>query len=152
MVSDGVKIVEVSPQATGITSHTLASLRHQPGDTAAVVAALLAGGPTPAGVDVDALARSRDALATGPLTVIVGRPSLAESAAGVVAAAAAVLASRPRPASSALRRANARRLDLGLPDLLPGSVSLGGGRDSSPPWGSVPTAAGLDTAGILAAP
>jgi NADH-quinone oxidoreductase subunit G len=155
VVSDGVKIIEVSPQATGITSHTLASLRHQPGDTAAVVAALLAGGPTPAGVDVDALARSRDALATGPLTVIVGRPSLAESAAGVVAAAAAVLASRPEARFlTALRRANVHgALDLGLaPGVLPGRVSLDDGRDwFTAHWGSVPAAAGLDTAGILAA-
>ncbi|MBL8774895.1 MAG: NADH-quinone oxidoreductase subunit NuoG [Acidimicrobiales bacterium] len=155
VVSDGVKIIEVSPQATGITSHTFASIRHQPGDTAAVVAALLGGGAAPAGVDADALSRAREALGAGPLTVVVGRPSVAESAAGAVEAAAAVLAAHPDARFlSALRRANVHgALDLGLaPGILPGRVTLDEGRDwFTAHWGSVPAATGLDTAGILAA-
>ena len=155
VVTDAVTVVEVSPQATGITSHAFASLRHQPGDAAAVVRALLSGGETPAGVDGDALARSRDALGTGPLTVVLGRGSLADAATGVVEAAAAVLAARPEARFlSALRRANVHgALDLGLaPGVLPGRVSLADGRHwFSAHWGSVPEATGLDTAAMLAA-
>ena len=154
-VSDGVRIIEVAPRSTGLTAHAAESLRHQPGDAAAVVAALLAGGAVPAGVDPDAVARARDALAGDALTVVLGRPSLAESAAGVVAAAAAVAEARPGARFlSALRRSNVHgALDLGLaPGVLPGRVSLDDGRDwFTHHWGAVPATPGLDTAGILAA-
>jgi len=154
-VSDGVTIIEVSPKATGLTAHAAESLRHQPGDAAAVVRALLSGGAVPAGVDADAVARARGALAGGALTVVLGRPSLAESPAGVVEAAAAVADARPEARFlSALRRANVHgALDLGLaPGVLPGRVTLDAGRDwYTHHWGAVPATAGLDTAGILAA-
>ena len=155
VVSDGARVVELSPTATGITPHAAVSLRHRPGETAAVVRALLAGGEAPAGVDPDAVAAARDLLAGDDLTVVLGRSSLAESAAGPVAAAAAVLEARPGARFlSALRRANVHgALDLGLaPGVLPGRVALDDGRDwFTSHWGSVPAAAGLDTAGILAA-
>lgn len=154
-VSDGVRIVEVAPQATGLTPHALASLRHQPGDVVAVVQALFGGGTAPDGVDVDALGRCRDALATGPVSVIVGRPSLADSGAAIAEAAGVIVAARADARFlPALRRANVHgALDLGLaPGLLPGRVTLADGAEwFTAQWGSVPEATGLDTAGILAA-
>ncbi len=154
-VSDGVRIVEVSPQATGLTPHALASLRHQPGDVVAVVQALFGAGAAPDGLDADALSRCRDALAAGPVSVVVGRPSLADSGAAIAEAAGVIVAARADARFlPALRRANVHgALDLGLaPGLLPGRVTLADGAEwFTAQWGSVPEATGLDTAGILAA-
>ena len=110
------------------------------------------GGIEPAGPR-----RGRGALLdAGPVTVILGRPSVGESADGVVAAANAIHAAHPEVRFlSALRRGNVHgALDMGLsPGLLPGRVRLG---DSA---GWYPTAAGprsprqtgLDATGILEA-
>jgi NADH-quinone oxidoreductase subunit G len=159
-VEDGVTIVEVSPRSTGITSLTAASVHPRPGESADVVSALVGTAPIDreiGGVAAGELESARAALAAadGPITVVLGRPSLAESASVTVAAAGAILAARPDTTFlSALRRSNVRgALDMGLaPGLLPGRVTLDEGREwYSEVWPAMPTATGLDTEGILRA-
>ncbi|MGH9183746.1 MAG: molybdopterin oxidoreductase family protein, partial [Acidimicrobiales bacterium] len=102
-----------------------------------------------------AAACAAEALATGSVVCVVGRPSLAESPAPVVEAAGALLAARPQARFlPVLRRANVHgALDMGLaPGLLPGRVGLEEGRRwFSGAWGPLPAEAGLDAAGTLAA-
>ena len=126
------------------------------GDAAAVTS--LESHPEGSAVDSDVLATARDVLAKHPdgegVVIVLGRPSYAESG-DVVAEAARVLAQALPKATflPALRRGNIfGALDMGLaPGLLPGRVSLESGREwFAAAWGSVPKAAGLDTAAILA--
>jgi NADH-quinone oxidoreductase subunit G len=166
VVNRRVPMIEISATGTGMSPLVNASLRPRPGETGALVAALLGAmdGSSPverqiAGVDADqinaAAALLGRALASGgPLVVVAGRPSMAESPAGTVDAIAALAA---RPGTSflpAMRRSNVHgALDMGLaPGLLPGRVTLDAGRDwMSAHWPALPAAAGLDTAGILRA-
>jgi len=87
--------------------------------------------------------------------VVVGRSSMAESAA-FTADAAGVLRTHLDDARFlvAVRRGNVRgALDMGLaPGMLPGRVTLDAGRSPfASAWPTVPSATGLDTAGILQA-
>ncbi len=158
-VDNGVKIVELTSHATGLTPHAAVSLLHQPGGAAAVVAALVAEAEPAdavAGVPADALRRSRGLL--GPdrsVVVVLGRPSLAESADHVTEAALALHEARPEATFlPALRRGNVHgALELGLaPGVLPGATSLAeGGARFAEAWGSVPSAPGLDATGALMA-
>ncbi len=158
VVSHGVKVIEISPQAGGFTPYATISLQPRPGEAGVVARALLDGavpGTDGGGVDATALSRASGLVAAGPITVVVGRQSLAESGAAVVDAAAALLARKPDTRFlPVLRRANVHgALDMGLaPGMLPGRVSLDAGRKwfiSS--WGKVPRQRGLDTQGILEA-
>jgi NADH-quinone oxidoreductase subunit G len=85
----------------------------------------------------------------------MGRANLAESGRSIAAAAAAIHHTRADVRFlSALRRANVHgALELGLsPGLLPGRVTLDGGREwYAERWPDLPAAKGLDTAGILRA-
>jgi NADH-quinone oxidoreductase subunit G len=163
-------IVEISPVETSLTRYAAVSLRARPGDVLAIADALSAGG-TPAGpahpegavVGADDLSRARRLLhgedgpsGSGPGTgvvVVLGRPSLAEH--GDVVAAAARRIAEVLPGARflpALRRGNVMgALELGMaPGLLPGRVSLDGGRAwFAAAWGTVPEARGLDSTGIL---
>jgi NADH-quinone oxidoreductase subunit G len=163
-------IVEISPVETSLTRYAAVSLRARPGDVLAIADALSAGG-TPAGpahpegavVGADDLLRARTLLhgedgasGSGPGTgvvVVLGRPSLAEH--GDVVAAAARRIAEVLPGARflpALRRGNVMgALELGMaPGLLPGRVSLDGGRAwFAAAWGTVPEARGLDSTGIL---
>jgi NADH-quinone oxidoreductase subunit G len=157
-VNDGVRLVELSARATGLTPHATASLRYRPGDAAAAARALIAGDTAAAadlGLDPEALTVAHEALGQGPVTVVLGRPSLAESG-EVVAEAAVSLADAFADAGFllALRRANVRgALDLGLaPGLLPGRVALDDGRGFfADHWDTVPGAVGHDAAGVAEA-
>jgi NADH-quinone oxidoreductase subunit G len=126
------------------------------GDAGATTA--LDAHPEGSAVSSDALTAARNVLAAHPggegVVIVLGRPSYAESG-EVVAEAARVLAHALPKATflPALRRGNIfGALDMGLaPGLLPGRVDLESGREwFTAAWGSVPTAAGLDTAAILA--
>ncbi len=159
-VNDGVTLVEVSPRSTGLSPLAKASLQPRPGEAGELVRALVATADTDkdiAGVAAASVnaARALVARSSGPLTVVLGRASLAESAAGLVDAAGAVVAARPDARFlPALRRSNVNgALDMGLaPGLLPGRVTLDGGRDwFAGSWPTVPAAAGLDTEGMLRA-
>ena len=140
-------VVEVSARQTSLWDLAAHSVRHVPGAIDETIASLIAGegdhGPV------------RDALAKGPLTVILGRSSVAESADSLVAAARALHEAFPEARFlSGLRRGNVHgALDMGLaPGMLPGQVSLDDGRAwFTDRWGQVPQAVGNDTAGILAA-
>ena len=159
-LNDGVTVVEVSPRSSGLTSLAAASLHPRPGEAGELVAALVATTEADrdvagvAAADINA-ARSLIARSSGPLSVVLGRPSLAESADGLVDAAGAIVAARPDARFlPALRRANVHgALDMGLaPGLLPGRVALDDGRDwFSGTWPSLPAEPGLDTEGILRA-
>ncbi|MEL7209380.1 MAG: molybdopterin-dependent oxidoreductase, partial [Actinomycetota bacterium] len=94
------------------------------------------------------------ALGEGPVTVVVGRPSLAESGALVGEAAGLLADGLDARFLPSLRRANVRgAIELGLsPGLLPGRVELDDGRSFfADRWDRVPDSAGHDSAGILAA-
>jgi NADH-quinone oxidoreductase subunit G len=166
-LSGATSLIELSPVSTSLTRHAAASLPLRPGDAPAVVRALVGGaehaaGPThPEGPawPAEALESARALVAgAGPggegVVVLLGRPSLAEDAA-VIASAARVLA-EALPAARflpTLRRSNVHgALDMGLaPGLLPGRVSLEGGRSwFEEHWGSVPAATGRGATAMLA--
>jgi len=156
VVDGDLSLVELSPQATSLTAYAAASLRYGPGEARALVDALVADGTAPTAVkDADALAEARRLIGTGPVVVVVGRPSLAEDAELVADAARALADALPEARFlPALRRGNVLgALDMGLaPGLLPGRVTLEDGRawfDAA--WGAVPEARGRGTADILAA-
>ncbi len=147
IVDGGLSVVELSPQATALTPYAKASLRYRPGDAAGLARAVVdpsADAPLP--VDPAGLAEARRLAGARSVVIVVGRPSLAEDGA-LVAEAAQVLA-RALPAARflpALRRGNVHgALDMGLaPGLLPGRVTLDGGREwFGRAWGSVPEARG----------
>jgi NADH-quinone oxidoreductase subunit G len=159
VLNDGVKVVELSSTTTGLTDRlAAASLRYKPGYALPVVRALIGGRDVDddvGGVAPEALRAARELIEQGPLTVIVGRSNLAESGRSIAAAAAAIHHTLPDVRFlSALRRANIHgALELGLgPGLLPGRVTLDGGREwFADRWPTLPEAKGLDTAGILRA-
>jgi len=164
VVDRGVPLVELVPAATGLTRHAAVSLKHRPGEAAAVARALagaIAGARVSAegagGVPGAEIVRAAEVLGREGVVVVLGRPSLAEpasstvDAAGVLAQGLAGVRFLP-----VLRRANVRgALDMGLaPGILPGRVSLDDGRSwfaDASAWGSVPAARGLDATAILQA-
>ena len=158
VVNDGVKVVEISPEAGGFTPYATESLHPRPGEAGAAVRALLDGTPPgtdAGGVDPLVLTRAAALVNRGPVSVVLGRQSLAESAEAVVDAAGALLARKVDTTFlSALRRANVHgALDMGLaPGMLPGRVTLeAGGGHLAGRWPGVPSAPGLDAAAILTA-
>ena len=156
---DGVKIVELASTRTGLTDDlAAASLRYRPGHALPVVRALISGRDVDdevGGVAPEAMRAAQELLADGPITVVMGRANLAESGRSIAAAAAAIHHTLPDVRFlSGLRRANVHgALELGMaPGLLPGRVTLDGGREwFAERWPAVPTAKGLDAAGILRA-
>jgi NADH-quinone oxidoreductase subunit G len=136
-LNDGVRIIEVTPAATGLSRHAVHTELHGPGEAEAAVGAVVDAG----------------LLGDGPVVVVLGRPSLAEPA-DHVARAALRLAGDGVRFLSALRRANVHgALDMGLaPGLLPGRTTLDGGATAvAGVWPTVPATRGLDTLGMLRA-
>jgi NADH-quinone oxidoreductase subunit G len=146
-------LVEVASLATSLTPYAAASLRVRPGEHVALAEALAGHGDAPGSVGSDELDEARRLLGAGRLVVVVGRPSLAE--AGELVAEAAQVIARAFPDARflpALRRGNvAGAIDMGMaPGLLPGRVSLEGGRRwFEDAWGGVPGERGRDTTAIL---
>ncbi len=160
IVEDGVTVIELAPQPTGLSSLVQVSLLHRPGEVAETARALVDGlqsGRDAGGVDITELLRARALLASAPgaPTVVIGRQSVAESEIFAADAAASLHRSLPDATFlSALRRSNVHgALDMGLtPGFLPGRISLAQGAEHfAAAWGSVPTREGLDTTGILEA-
>jgi NADH-quinone oxidoreductase subunit G len=158
VVSHGVKVIEVSPQAGGFTPYATIALHPRPGEAGVVVRALLDGaapGTDAGGVEAEALARASALVAAGPITVVVGRQSLAESGAAEADAAAVLAARKPDTRFlAALRRGNVRgALDMGMaPGVLPGRVSLDAGRKwFIAGWGKAPRQRGMEARGVLEA-
>jgi NADH-quinone oxidoreductase subunit G len=161
---DGVPIIDCSPLHTSF-AEVASPVTYRPGETVA-----LARGLVGAGVSADvpgataeqlsrALAILRPALEASPdgsgIVVVLGRGSLTESPQQLAAAAGVLAEAWPGARFlPALRRANVLgALDMGLaPGVLPGRVSLEGGRDwYSAKWGWLPATRGLDTTGMLEA-
>ena len=140
----GVPIFEIAPARTGLSRYCRTTIDYLPGEAANAARRLVDG-------DVEG---ASEALATGDVVVVLGRPSLAESQESI-SAAAAILAGIPGARFlSALRRGNVHgALDMGLaPGLLPGRVDLDVGREwFSQEWGVIPEQRGLDATGILQA-
>ena len=158
VVRDGVKVIEISPQAGGFTPYATVSLHPRPGEAGATARALLDGtapGTDAGGVDAAALSVAAGLVSAGPVTVVLGRQSLAESAEAVVDAAGAFAARKPDTRFlPALRRANVHgALDMGLaPGLLPGRVTVEAGRRHLiGRWPTTPAAPGLDAHAMLRA-
>ncbi|HEY7439925.1 MAG TPA: NADH-quinone oxidoreductase subunit NuoG [Acidimicrobiia bacterium] len=149
----GVPLVDVAARDNGLTSYATTVVRHTPGEEGTIARKLanaLSGTVTGDKPIDDAAAAARDR--SGPIVVVLGRPSLAASADGLVAAAGELLARPNVRFLSALRRGNVHgALDLGLaPGFLPGRVTLDAGRAwFGDAWGGVPAGRGLDTRGIL---
>ncbi|MBW3537362.1 MAG: molybdopterin-dependent oxidoreductase [Actinobacteria bacterium] len=136
---EGLPVIEVAPRPTGMTAHAKASLRHRPGDAGTQVA--------------EAVRLATEAAGDAPVVVVGGRSNLSESpqwaASAIVEVMNAIPAAKFLPA---VRRGNVMgALEAGLaPGLLPGGVSLEGGRDwYGAGWGAVPATRGRDTAQIL---
>ena len=154
IVDGGLSLVELSPQSTSLTPYAAASLRYLPGEATELARAVVDATATgPASADADALAEARRLAGAGKVVVIVGRPSLAEDGALVGQAALELAQALPNARFlPALRRGNVHgALDMGLaPGLLPGRVTLDGGRAwFTEAWGSVPTARGRDAEAIF---
>jgi NADH-quinone oxidoreductase subunit G len=156
VVDGGLRLVELSPQATSLTPLAAVSLRYAPGDAIDLARAVVdAAAAAPGGVAPDDLAEARRLAAAGDVVVVAGRPSLAED--GLLVGEAAQVLARALPGARflpALRRGNVHgALDMGLaPGLLPGRVTLEAGRDwFTHAWGSVPGTKGRDTEAILRA-
>ncbi len=165
IVNDGVRLIEVTPHATGLSHLAAHTLRPRPGTTAGLVAELVAeaaapgssgdGGSDPGRAELEAAAQSLAEAGDG-VVVVLGRASLAEPA-SVINAAALELSRLPSARFlPALRRGNVMgALEAGLaPGLVPGRVRLEDvGDDSSlaQAWPRLPTSAGLDAGGILRA-
>ena len=158
-VEDGLPLVELTPQSTGLTRHASTTLRYRPGEVAAVAHALTSGrSPMPdaggvRGADLEAAA---GALGDGDgVVVVLGRPSVAETGRSIADAAAVIASAWPGARFlPALRRGNVMgALDMGLaPGVLPGRVGLDAGREwFRQEWGVLPEEVGLDTAGIIGA-
>jgi NADH-quinone oxidoreductase subunit G len=163
-LDDGLPIIELAPQRSGLSRYAASTLLYRPGDVALLAHALVANtDPTGdvAGVPPSSVTKARNVLAKarekdGPdadVVVVLGRPSLAEAATWVVEAAS-ILNSIPNVRFlSALRRSNVRgALDMGLaPGILPGRVSLADGRGwYEDAWQTaLPAAPGLDATGML---
>jgi NADH-quinone oxidoreductase subunit G len=135
-----LKVLELSALDTSMTRYAETSIRYVPGDAAAAVRderarALLAG--------------------AGKVVCVLGRPSVAESVESIIDAVGALLEVAPDTTFlSGLRRSNVHgALDMGLaPGMLPGRVSLAGGREwFEQSWRKLPDEAGLDATGILTA-
>jgi NADH-quinone oxidoreductase subunit G len=155
-IGGSTALVELSPQATSLTSYAAASLRYAPGQAIELAEALVGDGPAPGGTaDAGALAEARRLVAAGPVVVVVGRPSLAED--GELVAEAAQVLARALPEARflpALRRGNVMgALDMGLaPGVLPGRLALDDGRPwFEAAWGSVPPHRGRGAVDALAA-
>jgi NADH-quinone oxidoreductase subunit G len=157
VVDGGSVLIELAPQATGLTRHARATLLYRPGEAAALAQALVGQGDIAwaAGVPTADIAAARQLLEghRDDVVVVLGRPSLAESGASVAQAAAVLAGGLPNARFlPALRRGNVHgALDMGLaPRVLPGRVALDDARawfvDA---WGMVPESVGLDAAGIL---
>ena len=163
----GTQLIEIAPTPTALSGLAAAALRIRPGDAPLMARALtgdaaatnaLSSHPEGVAVSLDALAAARGMLAAHPqgqgVVIVAGRSSYAES--GEVAAEAVRALASALPKATflpALRRGNVfGALDMGLaPGILPGRVSLDAGRQRfTAAWGSVPPAAGLSTAEILA--
>jgi NADH-quinone oxidoreductase subunit G len=156
-VNDGVKVIEISPTATGFTPYATVSLHPRPGEVGQVVRALLAGrfGGETGGVAGEDLGRAAALLTGNQPTLVAGRASMSESDAPVVDAVAALVGQIDGlKILPVLRRANVNgALDMGLaPGFLPGRVTLDDGRDwFAPHWSTLPASTGLDTEEILEA-
>jgi NADH-quinone oxidoreductase subunit G len=155
VVELGVPLVDVGPRDNGLTRHATAVLRHEPGAPTDVVERLVdaLGGRKTRNRAADAVV---DAIAerTGPVVVVLGRPSLAEPADATVHAASLLSRVGDVRFLSALARGNVHgALDLGLaPGFLPGRVTLDAGRRHvADVWGGVPDAAGKGATDILRA-
>ena len=167
-----VPMVEIGPKGTGMTRYVKHSLQHRPGESPALVSALMAAVAGTkverqvAGVEADAINAAAATLAgalqpgksgsPGKVVVVAGRTSLAESVASIEESLASLLAALGASGSvlPAPRRANLRgALDMGLsPGLLPGRVTLAAGGDwYRRHWGDVPATEGLHTVAILKA-
>jgi NADH-quinone oxidoreductase subunit G len=166
-VNDNVPIVELTPKPTGLSRYAASTLTYRPGDVAAVARALAGTAPVESdvgGVPAEAIRRAWTSISRAlhqgspgqpSVVVVLGRPTVSEHA-DAVAEAAGVLAGLPGVAFlPALRRSNVHgALDMGLaPGVLPGRVGLDAGRDwYTRHWGRpLPSRAGLDTSGMLAA-
>ena len=158
--NDGVTLIEISPRATGVSSLARSSMQPRPGEAGDLMRALTASADADrdiAGISADRVNATRALLAAakGPIRVVLGRASVSESAEVTLDAASVLLDARPDTVFlPALRRANVHgALDMGLaPGLLPGRVALDDARAwFAECWPTVPTARGLDTAGILEA-
>ncbi|MEM7096503.1 MAG: NADH-quinone oxidoreductase subunit NuoG [Actinomycetota bacterium] len=157
---DGVKLIELTPNETGLTRYAALSARVRPGDIGAVAAAITSGDTASREKAIGSVSSAElDELAAalagaGPITVIAGRTSLADHAALSVEAINAFAGLDDAVFLPGLRRGNVNgAIDMGLaPELLPGRTSLdAAGSWFAEQWGSVPAAPGLDTAGILGA-
>ncbi len=155
VVNDGVTLIEITPTRTGLSGIAAHSLHPAAGEVAALASALVAAqrgeAQGAAGVSAEQVAQAAAAL-SGPVTVVLGRPSIAESVDSVTAAALALTELPDVAFLSALRRGNVHgALDMGMaPGLLPGRTPLSAGTVSEV-WANTPSEPGLDTEGMLRA-
>ncbi len=159
IVNDGVKLIEVTPHATGLSHLAEHSLRPSPGTTARLVAELVDGavapGPSEDGSELEVAARCLREAGDG-VVVVLGRMSLSEPA-DIGDAAARELSRLPSARFlPALRRGNLMgALEAGLaPGLVPGRMQLEDVGDGAPvveSWPRLPASLGLDATSVLRA-
>ncbi len=141
VMNKGLKIVEVTPKATGLSSLAAVSVQHRPGEGAEVVRAILGRATTgQVSVSPDVITKAAGLLNGAPRVAIVGRTNLAEPAAAITESISAITsASSATKFLTIARRGNTLgALEMGL---TPGVIA--GHRVGGPN--------GLDTHGILQA-
>src|SRR3954463_6520185 len=137
------RVLEITPEPTGMTKYAAASVSYDPGEAAQVVRSLIEGSNG-----------AGELLRDGNVVVVLGRSSLAESDQWISEAARILTGLPGVKFLPALRRSNVLgALDMGLaPGVLPGRVSLDAGRQwYSETWSRLPEERGLDATGILSA-
>jgi len=158
-VDKGLKLIELTPQSTGLSRHAEVRLQYRPGEVAAVARALAAervpqdGAGGVSAADIGAAAELLGGAES--VVIVLGRASLAESGESIADAAGVLAAALPDARFlSALRRGNVHgALDMGMaPGILPGRTSLDDGRTwFTEAWGHLPETRGMDAAAILGA-
>jgi len=136
---DKATIVEVGPNATGLTPYAAHSVRTGPAQLADTVAELLAG-------NGDAAA---SAALSGDFTVVYGPGTLSADRAVIEKAIASITEAKPNATFlPCLHRGNIMgALDMGLaPGVLPGRNALG---TTPAGWDGAPTGHGMDTEAML---
>lgn len=156
-INDGVRIIELTPNQTGLSEYAAHSLRVRPGDLPAIANALvdrqteLSIGSVSATELEEASETLRQARAP---KVIVGRSSMADHSQLTVDGVNALARIEGTAFLPALRRGNINgAIDMGLaPGLLPGRTSLEAAREwFTQQWGKTPRTVGGTTSSILTA-
>jgi len=141
----GANLIVVHPRRTGLDDRATFKLTYRPGEGGGLLSRIRSGEGDMAPV--------REALESGPLVALVGRPGLAENV-RLVESVAAVARSFGASLLPLVHRGNTfGAIDMGVsPELLPGRMPIGSPEGPLvEAWGSLPSTPGRDAPAIASA-